>query len=128
MTKSSSQEDCKIEKHIFDGKSPVLVCLNKSMKAKNGRCLKCNGIRCAHVQAWNQELKKSILKILYQKNVSKVFDEEVEAENEIREIGSVEESKDFETLKDHAITERLQLWHQCPTKKCGNLIVHNLKI
>ena len=35
----------------------------------------------------------------YHKNVSEVFDEEVEAENEIGEIRSVEESEDFETLK-----------------------------
>ena len=71
MNESSCQENCKIviddeKTHLaisFDGKSPALVCFNKSKKAKKGRCLKCNSIRCAHVQAWNQELKKSVLKI-----------------------------------------------------------------
>ena len=91
MNESSCQENCKIviddeKTHLaisFDGKSPALVCFNKSKKAKKGRCLKCNSIRCAHVQAWNQELKKSVLKNLYHTNVPEVFDEEVEAENEI---------------------------------------------
>ena len=40
--------------------------------------------------------------------MSEVFVEEVEAENEIGVMGSVEESEDFETLKEHA-TERFQL-------------------
>ena len=35
---------------------------------------------------------------------------EVETENEIGEMGSVEESEGFETLQEHA-TERLQLRH-----------------
>ena len=116
MNESSSQENCKIVINwkktylpiSFGDKSPVLVCLNKSKKAKKGRCFKCNSILCAHVQAWNQELKKSVLKNLYHKNLSKVFDEEVEAENDIGEMGSVEESEDFETLKEHA-TEMLHL-------------------
>ena len=43
--------------------------------------------------------------------MSEVFVEEVEAENEIGEMGSEEESEDFETLKEHA-TERFQL--RCP--------------
>ena len=97
MNEISSQENCKIviddeKTHLaisFDGKSPALVCLNKSKKAKKGRCLKCNRIRCAHVQACIQELKKSVLKNLYHTNVSEVCDEEVEAVNEIAEMGSV---------------------------------------
>ena len=40
--------------------------------------------------------------------MSEVFVEEVEAENEIGEMGSEEESEDFETLKEHA-TERFHL-------------------
>ena len=63
--------------------------------------------------------------------MSEVFVEEVEAENEIGEMGSEEESEDFETLKEHA-TERFQLLGIHLTKmsneNCGNLIVHNLKI
>ena len=107
MTESSSQENCKIgidwkkKTHLaisFYGKTPVLVCLNKSKKAKKGRCLKCNSIRCAHVQAWNQELKKSLLKNLLIKDFRHVLMVEVETENEIGEMGSEEESEDFETL------------------------------
>ena len=49
-------------------------------------------------------------KNLYHKNVSEVFVEEVEAENEIGVMGSVEESEDFETLKEPAL-ERFQLRH-----------------
>ena len=72
--------------------------------------MKCNSIRCAHVQAWNQELKKSLLKNLLIKDFRHVLMVEVETENEIGEMGSVEESEGFETLKEHA-TERLQLRH-----------------
>ena len=71
---------------------------NLRRQAREGNSI----IRCAHGQSWNQELKKSVLKNLYHKNLSKVFDEEVEAENDIGEMGSVEESEDFETLKEHA--------------------------
>ena len=52
---------------------------NLRRQAREGNSI----IRCAHGQSWNQELKKSVQRNLYHKNVSEVFDEEVEAENEI---------------------------------------------
>ena len=82
---------------------------------------------CSSLESRTEEVGP---KNLYHTNVPEVFDEEVEAENEIAEMGSVEESENFETLKEHTY-ERLQLrypFDQDVQQKMRNSIVPNLKI
>ena len=53
------------KKHLcisFDGETHGLVFVNRARKGNKGNCLKCKSIRCSHVQVWNKELKKTVLK------------------------------------------------------------------
>ena len=64
------ETNCKIviddyKKHLsisFDGKSHGLIFVNRAKKGNKGNCCKCKSIRCKHVQVWNKEMKREVIK------------------------------------------------------------------
>ena len=76
----------------FDGETPGLIFLNKARKAKKAFCLKCKSQRCKHIQMWNQELKRDVLKDVIQ-NANVESAHHVEVNNDVENTAEVNEIK-----------------------------------
>ena len=123
IKENSSQTRCKVvvtdaKQHLaisFDGNTHGLIFANIARGAKRGRCLRCQSIRCPHIQAWNLELKKVLI------NVTKVDSEAgtCDRENE-GSIGLVDvnnENVNEEDFEDFLEEDESDVAEPTPTKK-----------
>ena len=123
IKENSSQTRCKVvvtdaKQHLaisFDGNTHGLIFANIARGAKRGRCLRCQSIRCPHIQAWNLELKKVLI------NVTKVDSEagtcDRENEGSIVLVDVNNENVNEEDFEDFLEEDESDVAETTPTKK-----------
>ena len=123
IKENSSQTRCKVvvtdaKQHLaisFDGNTHGLIFANIARGAKRGRCLRCQSIRCPHIQAWNLELKKVLI------NVTKVDSEagtcDRENEGSIVLVDVNNENVNEEDFEDFLEEDESDVAEPTPTKK-----------
>ena len=116
------ETNCKVvvdddKKHLcisFDGETHGLIFVNRARKGNKGNCLKCKSIRCSHVQVWNKEFKKTVLK--EQDAPLKQLDTEIDIHDGDISEDVTEDGEDDESVKI-ASCQRLDYPYNKETQK-----------